>query len=237
MSKGSIIVIEDDLQIQNFMTYTLENADFQVKGVSNGAAGIEAMRLKPADLILLDLGLPDMDGMEVLRHIRQWSEVPIIIVSARDQDIEKANALDEGADDYLTKPFSATELMARIRVALRHAQRMQNMQEEEMPEDMVYCNGDLRLDQGKHLVYKGEEEIHMSPLEYQLLLLFMSNQGKVLTNRYILKKVWGDGYGQDTQVLRSLMAATRRKIEENPAKPTYIMTEVGIGYRMLEHKR
>lgn len=202
----------------------------------NGKDGISYMVRKNADLILLDLGLPDMDGMEVLHKIREWSEVPIIIVSARDQDKEKASALDDGADDYLTKPFSATELMARIRVALRHYYRMNHSESEERPDDTVYVNGDLKLDNGAHIAYKDDKEIHLTPLEYQLLLLFMQNPGKVLTYHTILRKIWGEGYGEDTQVLRSVMASTQRKIERNPAKPEYIETEIGIGYRMREHE-
>ena len=235
MFKEKILVIEDDVQIQNFMIYTLENAGFAVAGTVNGKDGIDYMIRKNADLILLDLGLPDMDGMDVLHRIREWSEVPVIIVSARDQDKEKAAALDDGADDYLTKPFSATELMARIRVALRHYCRMSGAREEEKPDDTVYINGSLKLDNGAHVVYKDGNEIHMTPTEYQLLLLFMQNPGKVLTYHTILRKIWGEGYGEDTQVLRSVMASTRRKIEKNPAKPEYIETEIGIGYRMREH--
>lgn len=236
MFKERILVVEDDIQIQNFMLYTLENAGFEVAGAVNGKDAIDYMVRKNADLILLDLGLPDMDGMDVLHKIREWSEVPVIIVSARDQDKEKAAALDDGADDYLTKPFSATELMARIRVALRHYYRMSSREKEsEWPDDTVYENGTLRLDNGAHMVYKEGKEIHLTPLEYQLLLLFMQNPGKVLTYHTILRKVWGEGYGEDTQVLRAVMASTRRKIENNPAKPEYIETEIGIGYRMREH--
>ena len=184
-------------------------------------------------LILLDLGLPDIDGMDILRRIREKSEVPIIIVSARDQDKEKAMALDDGADDYLTKPFSATELMARIRVALRHYKRMTTHTSTE-EDDSVYVYGDLKIDNRAHMVWKKGEDIHLTPLEYQLLLLFIKNPGKVLTYRTILKTIWGEGYGEDTQVLRSVMASTRRKIEENPAKPQYIETEIGVGYRLKE---
>ena len=235
MFKEKILVIEDDIQIQNFMIYTLENAGFIVEGVVSGKEGIEYMIRESADLILLDLGLPDIDGMDVLHKIRKWSEVPIIVVSARDQDKEKVAALDDGADDYLTKPFSATELMARIRVALRHYYRMTQLREEERPDDSVYVNGGLKIDNGAHKVYKDGKEIHLTPLEYNLMLLFMQNPGKVLTYHVILRKVWGEGYGENTQVLRSVMASTRRKIEKNPAKPEYIETEIGIGYRMKEH--
>ncbi len=228
-----ILVVEDDVQIQNFMIYTLENSGFQVEGALNGKDALSSFFMKGADLILLDLGLPDMDGMDILRKIRHTSEVPIIIVSARDQDKEKALALDEGADDYLTKPFSATELMARIRVALRHYKRMTTKGDKE-EDDLVYEYGDLKIDNRAHVASKKGEEIHLTPLEYQLLLLFIKNPGKVLTYRTILRTIWGEGYGEDTQVLRSVMASTRRKIEENPAKPQYIETEIGVGYRLKE---
>ncbi|MGN1164046.1 MAG: response regulator transcription factor [Candidatus Ornithospirochaeta sp.] len=227
------IVVEDDIQIQNFMAYALENAGFSVKGFSSGREGISHFILNGADLVLLDLGLPDMDGMDVLKKIREKSEVPVIIVSARDQDKEKVLALDEGADDYLTKPFSAQELMARIRVAIRHYRRMTKGKEEESDQG-IYEHGAIRIDNGAHMVYKDGEEIHLTPLEYQLLLLFFKNPGKVLTYRTILRTIWGEGYGEDTQVLRSVMASTRRKIEENPAKPQYIETEIGVGYRLKE---
>ena len=224
MIQEKILVVEDDIQIQNFMVYTLENAGFEVAAVPDGKEAIECMIRKDIDLMLLDLGLPDMDGMDVLHKVREWSGVPIIIVSARDQDKEKVTALDDGADDYLTKPFSATELMARIRVALRHYYRMNQKEEAEKPDDAVYTNGEICLDNGKHMVYN-------------LLYLFMRNPGKVLTYHTILQKIWGDGYGEDTQVLRSVMASTRRKIENNPVKPEYILTEIGIGYRMRERDK
>lgn len=234
MIREKILVVEDDIQIQNFMLYTLENAGFEVKGVTGGKDGIIYLVNNDVDLVLLDLGLPDIDGIEVLHKIREWSEIPIIIVSARDQDSEKVMALDDGADDYLTKPFSANELMARIRVALRHYYRI-NSDNCEIVDDTIYVNGELKIDNGAHKAYKNNIEIHLTPLEYQLLLLFMQNPGKVLTYNTILRKVWGEGYGEDNQVLRSLMASTRRKIENNPAKPEYIETEIGIGYRMKEY--
>ena len=233
MIQEKILVVEDDIQIQNFMLYTLQNAGFEVYGASCGKKAIEYMIDSELDLVLLDLGLPDIDGMDILRRIREKSEVPIIIVSARDQDKEKAMALDDGADDYLTKPFSATELMARIRVALRHYKRMTTHTTTE-EDDSVYEYGDLKIDNRAHMVWKKGEDIHLTPLEYQLLLLFIKNPGKVLTYRTILKTIWGEGYGEDTQVLSSVMASTRRKIEENPAKPQYIETEIGVGYRLKE---
>ena len=170
-----------------------------------------------------------MDGMEVIRKVREWSDVPIIVVSARDQDREKAAALDAGADDYLTKPFSATELMARIRVALRHLSQMSKMQVRP-----ILSVGELTMDLEKHLVSLKGELLHLTPLEYSLLSLLFKNMGKVLTTQAILKEIYGVGYGTDTQALRALMAGLRRKIEEVPAKPRYILTEIGVGYRLVD---
>ena len=186
---------------------------------------------EPIDLMLLDLGLPDLDGTEVIRRLRTWSEMPVIVVSARDQDREKVAVLDLGADDYLTKPFSASELLARIRVALRHMYKQSGAKA-----NPVYQTGELRLDAEKRKVYLGEAEIHVTPMEYALLLLLFKNQGKVLTTSVILREIWGAGYGQDTQALRTLTAGLRRKIEKNPAKPRYILTEIGVGYRLAEER-
>ena len=186
---------------------------------------------EPIDLMLLDLGLPDLDGTEVIRRLRTWSEMPVIVVSARDQDKEKVAVLDLGADDYLTKPFSASELLARIRVALRHMYKQSGAKA-----NPVYQAGELRLDAEKRKVYLGESEIHVTPMEYALLLLLFKNQGKVLTTSVILREIWGAGYGQDTQALRTLTAGLRRKIEKNPARPRYILTEIGVGYRLAEER-
>ena len=196
------------------------------------ASGEEAVRMavmEKVDMVLLDMGLPDLDGTEVLRKLREWSEMPIIIVSARDPDREKVSALDMGADDYLTKPFSARELLARIRLALRHYYRMAGNGDEE-----ILVNRELKMDKKRHMVFRGENEVHLTKLEYDLLQLFLENQGKVLTYGYILKALYGKNYGFDTQALRALMAGLRRKIEKNTAKPEYIKTEIGIGYRMAE---
>ena len=179
--------------------------------------------------MILDLGLPDMDGKEVIRTVRLESQMPIIVVSARDRESEKIAALDAGADDYLTKPFSATELMARIRVAERHLKN-QIRQEDSGASEVR----ELRIDLNKRLVYLAEKELHVTPMEYQLLEYFFQNIGKVLTTKSIIEVLWGKGYGSDTQALRSLMAGLRRKIEKNPAKPEYIITEIGVGYRLLD---
>lgn len=225
-----ILVIEDDPQIRNFITYVLRQESFACTAVGTAQAGMSALVSGQMDLIILDLGLPDYDGIEVIRKVREWSEIPIVIVSARDQDQEKAEVLDSGADDYLTKPFSAVELMARIRVALRHLSRM-GMTKQQAAAQV----GDLRIDFEKHLVYLEGNEIHVTPMEYSLLSLFFRNIGKVLTTGYILKEIYGVSYGTDTQALRALMAGLRRKIEKNPAKPRYILTEIGVGYRMSEN--
>lgn len=225
-----ILVIEDDPQIRNFITYVLRQESFACTAVGTAQAGMSALVSGQMDLIILDLGLPDYDGIEVIRKVREWSEIPIVIVSARDQDQEKAEVLDSGADDYLTKPFSAVELLARIRVALRHLSRM-GMTKQQAAAQV----GDLRIDFEKHLVYLEGNEIHVTPMEYSLLSLFFRNIGKVLTTGYILKEIYGVSYGTDTQALRALMAGLRRKIEKNPAKPRYILTEIGVGYRMSEN--
>lgn len=224
-----ILIVEDDTQIRNFISYALKREGFPVLTAADAQGALSAAAAGPVDLMLLDLGLPDFDGMEVIKKIREWSEIPIIVVSARDQDMEKAAALDAGADDYLTKPFSATELMARIRVALRHLCRTRST-----PEAAQLSVGGLCIDQAKRLVYLDGAEIHVTPLEYALLSLFFRNIGKVLTTGFIIREVYGAGYGTDTQALRALMAGLRRKIEKTPAKPRYILTEVGVGYRLTD---
>lgn len=223
----TILIVEDDAQIRNFIFYALKQEGFSCITANTAQSGLSAIVAQQADLVLLDLGLPDMDGMDVIKKVREWSEVPIIVVSARDQDREKAAALDEGADDYLTKPFSVTELLARIRVAIRHlhksgASRIQS----------VFSVGGLSIDLEKRLVYLNGTQIHVTPLEYNLLALLFKNIGKVLTTQYIIKEIYGVKYGSDTQALRTLMAGLRRKIEETPARPRYILTEIGVGYRL-----
>ena len=225
-----ILVVEDDKQIRNFICYTLNAEGFRHIAASTGQGALSLLASEPIDLMLLDLGLPDFDGMEVIRKVREWSEMPILVVSARDQDREKAAALDLGADDYLTKPFSTTELLARIRVALRHLYRRNSGNR---AQDILQVGG-LQIDLGKRLIHVDGQETHVTPMEYSLLALFFKNIGKVLTTKYILNEVWGMGYGNDTQALRTLMAGLRRKIEKNPAKPRYILTEIGVGYRLID---
>ena len=229
MKNETILIVEDDPQIRNFIAYILKQEGFHYKMAGTAQNALSVLVSEKTDLMLLDLGLPDFDGMEVIAKVRTWSEIPIIVVSARDQDKEKADAMDAGADDYLTKPFSATELMARIRVAVRHLYR--TGKREEQP---VLSVGGLQLNLEKRQVTLDEQPLHLSPMEYSLLALFFRNIGKVLTTQFIIREIYGVGYGNDTQALRTLMAGLRRKIEPVPAKPRYIMTEIGVGYRLLD---
>ena len=224
-----ILIVEDDIQIRNFIRFALENEKYKVLTSENAAQAMNEIVSEPMDLILLDLGLPDADCMEVIKKVKEFSDIPIIVVSARDQDKEKVKALDYGADDYLVKPFSASELLARIRVAFRHLEKIGK--EEVMQNGKV---GELMIDFSKHLVYLKGEELHVTPMEYRLLSVFFKNIGKVLTTSYIIQEVYGKNYGNDTQALRALMAALRRKIEDSPARPRYIMTEIGVGYRLVD---
>lgn len=230
MSKNeTILIVEDDAQIRNFIAYTLKQEGFTYQTARTAQEAMSILVSQNVDLMLLDLGLPDFDGMEVIEKVRNWSEIPIVIVSARDQDKDKAAALDAGADDYLTKPFSAMELMARIRVAIRHLRK--TTQSQMCP---ILSVGELVMDLEKRQVFLKGEALHVTPLEYSLLSLFFKNMGKVLTTQYILKEIYGVGYGTDTQALRALMAGLRRKIEPVPAKPRYILTEIGVGYRLVD---
>ncbi len=228
-TKVNILIVEDDNQIRNFISFTLKQEAFSYLAVANANDAFSHLLTNQIDLVLLDLGSPDIDGMDVIRRIREWSEMPIIVVSARDQDKEKAAALDAGADDYLTKPFSSTELMARIRVAIRHIEKTKINKENPIIE---ICK--LKIDISKRLVYLEDKVIHVTPMEYSLLVLLFRNIGKVLTTQMILKELYGKNYGSDTQALRALMAGLRRKIEQNPAKPRYIITEIGVGYRLVD---
>ncbi len=224
-----ILIVEDDLQIQTFIHYALSEEGYDCIIAKTGKEALHLSACNHVDLILLDLGLPDLDGMEIIQRIRTWSDMPILVVSARDQDKQKVEALDAGADDYLTKPFSSTELMARIRVALRHKQ-----QQQKNTAPAAAQVGDLEVNWEKRLVYLSGEELHLTPMEYKLLSLFFNHTGKVLTTGFIIKKIWGMNYGTDTQALRTLMAGLRRKIEKNPATPRYIVTEIGVGYRLMD---
>ena len=229
MNKPHILVVEDDNAVANLIAATLETQDYRYKRANTGAGAVmEALSSKP-DVVLLDLGLPDMDGVDVIRKIRSWSNMPIIVVSARSEDFDKVAALDAGADDYLTKPFSVDELLARLRVALRRV-RYDSLRLGE--ESSVYENGGLRIDYAAGCAYLSGEEIHLTPIEYKLLCLLARNTGKVLTHNYILKEVWGGTAASDVPSLRVFMATLRKKLEKDPAHPQFIQTHIGIGYRM-----
>ena len=230
MNKPQILIVEDDNAVANLISATLETQDYAYKRAATGAGAVmEALSCKP-DVVLLDLGLPDMDGVEIIKKIRSWSNMPIIVVSARSEDVDKVSALDAGADDYLTKPLSVDELLERLRVALRRVRYDGDRLGEE---SSTYENGDMRIDYSAGCVYISDAEIHLTPIEYKLLCLLAKNTGKVLTHNYILKEVWGSPTASDVSSLRVYMATLRRKLEKNSNGVQYIQTHVGIGYRML----
>ena len=231
MDQSKILIVEDDKAVCNLIATTLEVHNYQFHTATTGTMGIiEAISYGP-DVMILDLGLPDMDGVDVIRKVRGWSNMPIIIVSARSEDMDKVEALDAGADDYLTKPFSVEELMVRLRVTLR---RIRYDSEKTQEEPHVYINGNLKIDYAAGCVFMNDEEIHLTPSEYKLLCLLARNTGKVLTHNYIMKEIWGNSSDSDTQSLRVFMATLRKKIEENTSRPKYIQTHIGVGYRMIQ---
>ncbi len=228
MNKPLILVVEDDTAIRNLITTTLETQDYRFHTAPNGVQALLELVSQKPDIMLLDLGLPDMDGIEIIKKVRSWSNLPIIVISARSEDRDKIDALDAGADDYLTKPFSVDELLARLRVTLRRLQYMSVSQEQ-----TEFVNGDLRIDYVSGCVYLKEKELHLTSTEYKLLSLLAKNVGKVLTHTYITREIWGSAWDNDVASLRVFMATLRKKIEENPSRPQYIQTHIGIGYRML----
>ncbi len=229
MNKPVILVVEDDKPISKLITTTLETQGYKYLEASTGEMTImEAVSRQP-DLMILDLGLPDMDGVEIIRKVRSWSNLPIIVVSARSEDRDKIEALDAGADDYLTKPFSVEELLARLRVSLR---RIQFDRDKLQKDASSFTNGNLRIDYAAGVVYLGGEEIHLTPSEYKLLGLLAKNVGKVLTHNYILHEIWGS-HPYDVPALRVFMATLRKKIESGSSQKL-IQTHIGIGYRMLQ---
>ena len=230
MSKIQILVVEDDLPVRNLITTTLKAQDYRYLTAETGEGAIMETATHNPDIILLDLGLPDLDGVEVIRRVRSWSNTPIIVISARSEDSDKIDALDDGADDYLTKPFSVEELLARLRVTQRRLALMQNTQ----TTSSIYKNGQLRVDYASGCVYFADEELHLTPMEYKLLCLLSRNTGKVLTHKYILQHVWGRSLDSDVGSLRVFMATLRKKLEKAPDSPQYIQTHVGIGYRMMK---
>ncbi|CCV64619.1 Two components response regulator, receiver KpdE [Alteracholeplasma palmae J233] len=231
LNKIEVLIIEDDQHINTYIKNILTHQNMNVLQTYDGKEGLKYASSKVPDIILLDLGLPDMDGIEVLKQIRLWTSVPIVIISARENEKEKVNALDLGADDYITKPFGTEELLARVRVSLRHAQ----VKTADQPFDQKEVINELTIDYEKRVVSIRDKVIHLTPIEYKILVLFIKNIGKVLTHDYIIRQVWGLYYA-DNQTLRVNMANLRRKIEKNPAEPEYILTEVGVGYRMIDEK-
>lgn len=222
-----VLVVEDEPQMQKFLGLALANEGYRALEATTGADGVALVRTHNPDLVLLDLGLPDLDGMEVTKAIRAISAKPIIVISARGQEEDKVKALDVGADDYLTKPFGTSELMARIRVALRHASRSK-----EESNEPVLRVGELEVDLDRRRVAVAGREVHLTPNEYKLLGYLMKHAGKVLTHRQLLKEVWGAAYATQTHYLRVYMVQLRHKLETDPARPRWLVTEPGVGYRL-----
>ncbi|MFZ2312127.1 MAG: response regulator [Methylobacter sp.] len=225
--KPVIVVIEDDPQICRFLRTSLSVQGFQVIEAGTGERGVVEIGIRKPELVILDLGLPGMDGIAVIRKVREWSAVPIIVLSARNQESNKIAALDAGADDYLTKPFSIGELLARIRVSLRHAAQFAGDSAE-----TVFRVGDLQVDLSHRCVHIGEQEIQLTPIEYRLLTVLIRHAGKVLTHRQLLLDVWGPAYVEHAHYVRIYMGQLRRKLESDPTHPRYLLTEAGIGYRL-----
>ena len=220
-----VLVIEDEPQLVRFLRATLPPHGYQMVSTPNATEGLLAASSRSPDLILLDLGLPDLDGVEVVKRIREWSSMPIVVVSARGQERDKVEALDAGADDYLTKPFGTSELLARMRVALRHSWRDESKQ-------TVVEAGELRIDLAARVVLRRGEEVRLTRTEYRLVAVLAQHAGKVLTHRQLLREVWGPNAVQDTPYLRVYMAQLRHKLEDEPARPRHLLTETGVGYRL-----
>ncbi len=229
MGKPSILVVEDDSAVRNMVAAALETQSYVYRLAETGKKAVaESISHRP-DIMLLDLGLPDMDGVEVITKTREWSNMPIIVISARNDDPDKVRALDAGADDYLTKPFSVDELLARLRSTLRRLQ----YRTADGDRERVFKNGDLVIDYDSSCVYLEDQELHLTPIEYRLLCLLAKNVGKVLAHTYITREIWGTAWENDVASLRVFMATLRKKIELDTTKPRYIQTHVGVGYRML----
>lgn len=230
MNKPFILVVEDDKPIRKLITTTLETQGYKYHTAETGEASILEAVSKQPDLMILDLGLPDMDGVDIIKKLRAWSNMPIIVVSARSEDRDKIDALDAGADDYLTKPFSVEELLARLRVSLR---RIRNDSDKLLKDASSFINGNLKIDYAAGCVWIGEEEIHLTPSEYKLLCLLAKHVGKVLTHNFILHEIWGS-HSYDIPALRVFMATLRKKIEKTSSQTKFIQTHIGVGYRMLQ---
>ena len=230
MNKPLVLVVEDDRPVRNLIVTTLKSHDYRYLTAENGKTAIMEASSHNPDIVLLDLGLPDIDGAEVITNIRGWSNMPIIVISARSEDSDKITALDAGADDYLTKPFSVEELLARLRVTQRRLLLLKSSNDVGKP---VFQNGELKIDYAAGCVYLNDEEMHLTPIEYKLLCLLSHNVGKVLTHTYITMQIWGSSRENDIASLRVFMATLRKKLEPEKTSPQYIQTHIGIGYRML----
>ena len=231
MNKTLILVVEDDAPIRNLITTTLKTHDYKYIIANDGENAIMEASSHNPDIVLLDLGLPDIDGVEVIKRIRSWSNMPIIVISARSEDSDKIEALDAGADDYLTKPFSVEELLARLRVTQR---RLAIINASSTANEAIFTNGHLKIDFAAGCAYLDDEELHLTPIEYKLLCLMAKNIGKVLTHTYITQKIWGSSWENDVTSLRVFMTTLRKKLESKPDSPQYIQTHIGVGYRMMK---
>ena len=229
-NKFKVLIVEDEANICSFIETLLTTNDYQALVAHTCTMGLTLFASHNPDLIILDLGLPDMDGVDIIKKVRTWSNTPIIVISARSEDHDKVEALDAGADDYLTKPFSVEELLARLRVSLR---RVRYDSEKVDEAASIYQNGGLKIDYAAGCTYQNGKEIHLTPIEYKLLCLLAQNTGKVLTHNYILNKIWSSALPSDTPSLRVFMATLRKKIEPDPSHPRYIQTHIGVGYRMI----
>ncbi len=225
--KETILLIEDEPQMRRFLRVTLQAHGYQLIESATGEEGLIQVATRNPDVVLLDLGLPDIDGLEVTKRLREWSQVPLIVISAREQEEDKVRALDAGADDYLTKPFGAGELLARIRVSLRHMTMQQSGGEEP-----VFVLDNLKVDLAKRQVLLDGREVHLTPIEYRLLSIMIRHAGKVITHTQLLKEVWGTAYSEQTHYLRIYMAQLRHKLEADPARPRFFINEPGVGYRL-----
>ncbi len=229
--KDKILIVEDENSITRFIRAILLSNSYDVITAASGAEAYSMISSHCPDLVLLDLGLPDMDGIQIIETVRQWTQVPIIVVSARSFDRDKVEALDKGSDDYITKPFSAAELLARVRVALRHSR---GTADSSIVMTGKFTTGELTIDYDKHQVLIAGENAKLTQNEYRIVALLGKNAGKVLTYDFIMRELWGPGSRSSNQILRVNMANIRRKLEKNPAEPIYIFTEVGVGYRMAD---
>jgi len=225
--EATVLLIEDEPEIRRFLRTTLPAHGYRLFEAATGKDGVTEAKARNPDLILLDLGLPDLEGVEVIRQVREWTQIPILILSARDQEQAKVSALDLGADDYVTKPFGVNELLARMRAALRHAAKPAD----ELAES-VFTAGDLRVDLVRRQVFVTGKEVHLTPIEYKLLTTLVRHAGKVLTHRQLLKEVWGPLHVEESHYLRVYMRQLRNKLEADPANPRYLLTELGVGYRL-----